>query len=91
MKPWNKVKWQKANADLANRPFADLFWNRDEVCVRCGRHHTIANAVHTRLHGYMCVCGSQEWKAAEQSVQRTGLRRGVANVVSTTIRIIKSV
>jgi len=71
MKPWNKVKWQKANADLANRPFADLFWNRDEVCVRCGRQHTIANAVHTRLHGYMCVCGSQEWKAAEQSVQPT--------------------
>jgi hypothetical protein len=66
MKPWNKVKWQKANADLANRPFADLFWNRDEVCVRCGRQHTIANAVHTRLYGYMCVCGSQEWKAAEQ-------------------------
>ena len=76
MKPWNKVKWQKANADLANRPFADLFWNRNEVCVRCGRQHTIANAVHTRLHGYMCVCGSQEWKAAEHPLHSDGGEAG---------------
>ena len=67
MKHWNKIKWQKANAELANRPFADLFWDREEICVRCGRQHTIANAVHTRLHGYMCVCGSQEWKRANNA------------------------
>ena len=87
MKPWNKVKWQKANADLANRPFADLFWNRDEVCVRCGRQHTIENAVHTRLHGYTCVCGSQEWKAAEHSVQPTdgGLAQSDGESKSPTI------
>jgi len=25
MKPWNKIRWQAANAKLANRPFEDLF------------------------------------------------------------------
>lgn len=61
MKPWEKIKWQKSNIGLANRPFADLFWDADELCVRCGRPHTLDSAKHTRLYGYMCVCGSQEW------------------------------
>lgn len=64
MKPRNKTKWQKANADLANRPFLDLFWDAKELCVRCGLPHTLSNVIHTRLHGYECICGSQEWKSA---------------------------
>lgn len=43
-------------------------WNT-LVCSRCGRQKTLANIRHTRLYGIMCVCGSQEWKAAEHSVQ----------------------
>lgn len=43
-------------------------WNT-LVCSRCGRQKALANIKHTRLYGIMCVCGSQEWKAAEQSVQ----------------------
>lgn len=63
MKLWNKIKWQKANAKLANSIF-DNFEVHNEVCARCGAERTFANMVHTRLHGHMCVCGSQEWVAA---------------------------
>lgn len=33
---------------------------QDEVCTRCGGLFRYAK--HTRLHGYMCSCGNQEWK-----------------------------
>jgi len=31
MKPWNKIKWQRANIVLANKPFADLFKEENEM------------------------------------------------------------
>lgn len=50
-------------------------WNT-LVCVRCGRQKTLANIKHTRLYGIMCVCGSQEWKAAEHGVEADALPCG---------------
>lgn len=41
---------------------------KNETCVRCGRPRTWENMKHTRLYGLMCLCGSQEWKAAEHRV-----------------------
>ncbi len=29
-KPWNKIRWQAANARLANRPFENLFADKNE-------------------------------------------------------------
>ena len=64
-----RAKWNTANARLANKPFENLFNDESRVCVRCGRPYIEANKKYTRLYGVMCICGSQEWKDAEQSVQ----------------------
>lgn len=37
--------------------------NHQEECVRCHSPHCIKSMHHTRLHGYICNCGSQEWKS----------------------------
>lgn len=31
-------------------------------CARCGRPKILQNMIHTRLYGYLCVCGSDEWE-----------------------------
>lgn len=36
--------------------------NHQEECVRCHSPHCIKYMYHSRLHGYTCSCGSQEWK-----------------------------
>lgn len=36
--------------------------NHKEECVRCHNPHCIKYMYHSRLHGYTCICGSQEWK-----------------------------
>lgn len=36
--------------------------NSNQVCTRCGRERTLRNLQHTRLHGYLCVCGNDAWK-----------------------------
>ncbi len=66
-----RAKWNTANARLANKPFENLFDDESRVCVRCGRPYTEANKKYTRLYGVMCICGSQEWKDAEQCVHPT--------------------
>jgi hypothetical protein len=67
MKPWNRIKFAAALKSRADHPLSN-FEVHDEVCARCGRERTFANMKHTRLYGYMCVCGAQEWVAAQQSV-----------------------
>jgi hypothetical protein len=71
-----RAKWNTANARLANKPFENLFDDESRVCVRCGRPYTEENKKYTRLYGVMCVCGSQEWKDAEQCVTRRRWRIG---------------
>lgn len=34
---------------------------KNKFCTRCGREKTLRNLKHTRLHGYLCVCGNDEW------------------------------
>lgn len=36
--------------------------NTDQVCTRCGAPRIMLYLVHTRLYGYQCICGNQEWK-----------------------------
>ena len=67
MKPWNRIKFAAALKSRADHPLSN-FEVHDEVCARCGRERTFANMKHTRLYGYMCVCGAQEWVAAQQSL-----------------------
>lgn len=38
-----------------------------KICTRCGA--PFWRAKHTRLHGYMCQCGNQEWKSREDEEQ----------------------
>ena len=37
--------------------------NHQEECVRCHSPHCIKHMHHSRLYGYICNCGSQEWKS----------------------------
>jgi len=36
MKPYNKMRWQKANAKLANKPLNDFEAWMNEPCEKCG-------------------------------------------------------
>lgn len=48
--------------------------NHQEECVRCHNPHCIKYMYHSRLHGYTCICGSQEWKPVfELPKQGSGL------------------
>ena len=54
--------------------------NHQEECVRCHNPHCIKYMYHSRLHGYTCTCGSQEWKPVfEFSKQRSGLTKDAAD------------
>jgi len=43
----------------------EMFGNGKNVCLRCGREKKLENLKHTRLYGYLCVCGSDEWSEDE--------------------------
>lgn len=45
-------------------------------CARCGSPKCIKSMHHSRLYGYTCNCGSQEWKPVfEFSNQGSGLTK----------------
>lgn len=39
MKPYNKMRWQKANAKLARKPLDDFEKWMNELCEKCGIRH----------------------------------------------------
>jgi hypothetical protein len=43
--------------------------NPCKFCTRCGRKKLLANLIHTRLYGYTCICGNQEWKVEEIEIE----------------------
>jgi hypothetical protein len=48
--------------DIYLKPDCSPVCNHQEVCVRCNRPHCVKSMVHSRLYGYVCVCGSQEYR-----------------------------
>ena len=49
-------------------------------CARCGSPKCIKSMHHSRLYGYVCNCGSQEWKPVfEFSNQGSGLTKRAAD------------
>lgn len=55
--------------------------NHHEECVRCHRPHCIKYMHHSRLHGYTCNCGSQEWKLVfDVSKAMSGLTKRAADL-----------
>lgn len=44
--------------------------NPSEICVRCGRPYIMQNLIHTRLHGTLCVCGSDQWEPRKDDQQK---------------------
>lgn len=57
-----KVEKMIREDDIFTKPNCSPMCYHDQVCVECGRERCIKNMMHTRLHGYKCVCGSQSWK-----------------------------
>ena len=49
------------NEELLEPPHSQIC-NHQEVCTKCGRVKCIYNMKHTRLYGYVCMCGEQDWK-----------------------------
>ncbi len=41
----------------------------NSFCTRCGREKLLVNLVHTRLHGYQCICGNQYWKDKQEEIE----------------------
>lgn len=54
----NRLRYQ-------NMSFA--FDRPDEECTRCGLPNTSQYKVHSRLYGYLCLCGNQEWKPVKRT------------------------
>ena len=48
--------------DIYTKPDCSPVCNHREVCSRCGRPHCIKSMQHSRLHGYICYCGSSEYE-----------------------------
>lgn len=45
------------------RPNCTPFCDHMQVCKKCSRARCVRNMRHSRLNGYECVCGSQEWRS----------------------------
>jgi hypothetical protein len=46
--------------------------DHEKLCTKCGREKCIQNMQHSRLYGYACVCGNQEWKRPDLRVHTHG-------------------
>lgn len=56
------------------KPNCSPMCEHDKECVRCHRPKCIKSMMHSRLYGYSCMCGSQEWKPVFDFInQRSGL------------------
>lgn len=47
----------------------------DEICTRCGSEKCIKRMMHTRLYGYKCRCGNQEWKKVIPEVIKNNTKK----------------
>ncbi len=57
-----KVCPKCAPANQKPKPGVHFLEDPDQVCTRCGYEKIMMYMKHTRLNGYTCVCGNQEWK-----------------------------
>ena len=64
--------------------------NHREECARCHNPRCVRYMHHNRLHGYMCDCGSQEWKPVFVLPQApSGLTKRAADLAVCTTELHK--